>query len=159
MRRELAGNPTRLGLPRLLPRARCPHTGGTRTHPAPRRGWRAASVGLRARHCHLPVAFSAPAGAAPGLACGTSAKPPGSGLRVTRGTAWCPHPQTAPLPACSPPGQVCGVPAPGPSDVTFPPFPSHFHVLLHVAVVRGPWVNCCVSAPKEGSSAIFSLVR
>ncbi|CAI9178018.1 unnamed protein product [Rangifer tarandus platyrhynchus] len=49
--------------------------------------------------------------------------------------------------------------AEAPSDVTFPPFPSHFHVLLHVAVVRRPWVNCCVSAPKKGSNAIFSLVR
>ncbi|XDA88167.1 hypothetical protein R6Z07M_017837 [Ovis aries] len=75
--------PPSLSLPPFH-QARCPRAGGTRTHPGLRRGWRAPSVDLLARRCHLPAAFSALAGAAPGLECGTPAKPPGSGLRVTR---------------------------------------------------------------------------
>jgi hypothetical protein len=73
VRTELAGNPTRLGLPSLLPRARCPRAGGTRTHPGLRRGWRAPSVGFLSRRCHLPAAFSALAGALPSQATGLRA--------------------------------------------------------------------------------------
>ena len=96
------------------------------------------------------------------------AKPPGSGLRVTRLMG--PRNRLVPSPPDS--ASSCLLPAgPGvwrpsalgraeaPQDVTFPPFPSRFHVLLHVAVVRRPWVNCCVSTPKEGANAIYFLVR
>ena len=139
MRRELAGNPTLLGLPRLLPQARCPRAGGTRTHPGLWRGWRAPSVDLLARRCHLPAAFSALTGAAPGLECGTPAKPPGSGFRVTRLTG--PRNRLVSSPPDS--ASSCLLPAgPGvwrpsalgraeaPQNVTFPPFLYHFSVLL-----------------------------
>ena len=134
-------------------RGRTPGSGGAGELPPSAFSPGAATCLRRSRLSQGPLPSQATGLRAPGHPPDRAAEPLGA-LRP-RQRLFLPAPRRARCVASQRPGPSLGASG---RDLSSLPL-SHFHVLLHVAVVRRPWVNCCVSAPKEGSNAIFFLVR